>query len=385
MRGRPTRGPAILFLLLLVLFAFPPPARANAAGAPEVEAKAAVLMDGASGRILYAKNAHLPLPPASTTKIMTAILALENGRLGDRVCVSRRAAETAEASIWLEEGEELSLEDLLYALLLQSANDAAVAIAEHIGGSQEEFVALMNRRARELGARQTHYANPHGLDDPQHYSTAYDLAVLARHALALPDFRRFVSTPKKTIPWPGHPWDRVLYNRNRLLQGSEAYPGAIGVKTGYTQKAGSCLVAAARRNNLELIAVVLNSPNMYQEIKSLLDYGFACYQPTLVAAGNEHLAVLPVSRGKARRVGIVPEKDVLVALRPGEERRLITVLTLPERLEAPISRGQVVGKLQVRLGDEALTTVDLVAGKTVSRRSFWSYFVEALLSIFSLG
>lgn len=385
MWGRRRLGALALCLAVAILAQAFKATEAAAAEPPQIEAKAAILIDGASGRVLYSKNPHLPLPQASTTKITTAILALEKGNLSDRVRISKRAAETPESSIWLEEGEELTLEQLLYALMLQSANDAAAAIAEHIGGTQENFVAMMNQRARELGARNTHYANPHGLDDPNHYSTAYDLAVLARYALTLPDFRRIVATPKMTIPWAGHPWERVLYNRNRLLVGPDAYPGATGVKTGYTRRAGSCLVGSAKRGDMELIAVVLNSPSMYREVKSLLDYGFSTFRPKLIVGREQRLAVLPVSRGRVERVKIVTERPVLVAVRPEEEKHLVTVLSLPQRLEAPVLQGEVVGKLQVKLGQEEVAAVNLVAERSVGRRSLWSYFVEALLSVFSLG
>lgn len=385
MRGRRRVGALALCLIIAVLAQAFHATRVAAAEPPPIEAKAAVLMDAASGRVLYSKNPHLPLPQASTTKITTAILALEKGNLSDLVRVSKEAAETPESSIWLEEGEELTLEQLLYALLLQSANDAAAAIAEYIGGTQENFVAMMNQRARELGARNTHYANPHGLDDPNHYSTAYDLALLARYALTLPDFRRIVATPKMTIPWAGHPWERVLYNRNRLLAGPDAYPGATGVKTGYTGKAGSCLVGSAKRGDLELIAVVLNSPNMYQEVRSLLDYGFATFRPKTVVYREQRLAYLPVSRGYAERVKVMAEQSVTVAVRPEEEARLITMVSLPQRLEAPVRQGEVVGRLLVRLGQEEVASVNLVAERSVGRRSLWSYFLEALLSVFSLG
>ncbi|MGB9885929.1 MAG: D-alanyl-D-alanine carboxypeptidase family protein [Moorellales bacterium] len=372
-----------LVLVLVGCILWSPAARA--AEEPEIRAAAAVLMDGFSGRVLYAKNPHLPLPQASTTKITTAILALEQGRLQDLVRVSKEAAETPESSIWLEEGEELTLEDLLYALMLRSANDAAAAIAEYIGGSQERFVDLMNRRAAELGARDTHYANPHGLDDPNHYSSAYDLALLTRHALTLPEFRRIVTAKERTIPWGGHPWNRVLYNRNRLLAGPDPYPGAIGVKTGYTRRAGFCLVGAAERDGLQLIAVVLNSPDMYGEVRALLDYGFANFQAETVVRSGQFLTELSVIRGDSQRVRLVPESTLKVAVRESERASLSTRLTLPPELTAPVTAGEVVGRIEAFLGKEPLGAVNLVTAKAVARRGFWSYFLQALLSVFTLG
>ncbi|MCR4419010.1 MAG: D-alanyl-D-alanine carboxypeptidase family protein [Clostridia bacterium] len=371
----------VLLGILVWLWSVP----AHAQNEPEIGAAGGVLMDASSGRVLYAKNPHLSLPPASTTKITTAILALERGRLDQVVKVSKEAAETPEAAIWLEEGEELTLEELLYALMLRSANDAAAAIAEAVGGTQEDFVELMNERARELGARDTHYVNPHGLDDPDHYTSAYDLAVLTRHALTLPDFRRIVSTKQRTIPWAGHPWERVLHNRNRLLVGPDPYPGAIGVKTGYTRRAGSCLVGAARHGDLELIAVVLNSPDMYGEVKGLLDYGFEHFRSQAAVRRNQQVAWLPVSRGQADRVKIVAGSDVRVAVRPEEAARIETRFTLPPQLTAPVAQGEIVGRIEVLLDGQEMGTANLVAAEAVSRRGFWSYFLQALLSVFSFG
>lgn len=372
-----------LTIIMVLLWAFPGFASAQTLP-PVIQARAAVLMDASSGRVLYAKEAGTRLPEASLTKITTAIVALENGRLTEQIRVDQEAAETPESSIWLSEGEVFSLDDLLYALMLQSANDAAAAIAKEVGGTQENFVGLMNRRAAELGALNTNFVNPHGLDDLRHYTTAYDLALLTRHALTLPDFRRIVATPRKSLPWVGYPWDRVLYNQNRLLVGPEAYSGAIGVKTGYTRKAGNCLVGAAQRGDWELIAVVLNSPGMYQEVKSLLDYGFSNFSSRRLVNSNQRLASLPVSRGKVDSLAVHPQAELAVAISPGEEQRLRTSLILPERIDAPIQKGEVVGKLVALLDQTQVAEIPLVAECTVPRRTYWSYFLEAILAVFSL-
>jgi len=194
------------------------------------------------GRILYARNPYLPRPMASITKVMTAVLALEIGRLDNSVAVSPRAAQTGGSSVWLEEGETKTLEELLYALMLRSGNDAAVAIVEHLAGDEKTFAGIMTRRARELGAKNTVFQNSHGLHHPEHYTTAYDYSLITAYAMSISKFREIVGTAHTIISWPGHPWDRHLYNQNKLL---EIYAGAEGVKTGWTTLAGRCFVGVA--------------------------------------------------------------------------------------------------------------------------------------------
>ncbi|MGI5921646.1 MAG: D-alanyl-D-alanine carboxypeptidase family protein, partial [Syntrophomonadaceae bacterium] len=219
---------------------------------PQTLAKAAVLMDASSGRVLYESNAHQRLSPASVTKIMTALLVAEQGNLEQKVTISQNAADTPESSVWLEPGEKLTRRQLLYACMLNSANDAAVALAESVAGSEQDFVQLMNRRARQLGMKDSHFGNPHGLETAGHYTSAYDLALLSREALTNKIFRQVVATQSTKIPWTGKEYDRLLVNQNRLLY---RYDGAIGVKTGYTKQAGNCVVGAAQRGSLVLIAV----------------------------------------------------------------------------------------------------------------------------------
>ena len=205
---------------------------------------------------------------ASTTKIMTAILAIEMGDLADVVTVSPRAAGVEGSSIYLERGEKLTLEDLLYGLMLRSGNDAAVAIAEHIGGTVENFANLMNRKAYQIGARNTHFVNPHGLHDDKHYTTAYDLALISAYAMENPVFRVIVSTKQKKIPWEGRNYSRVLQNKNALLWD---YEGANGIKTGYTKISRRCLASAALRFGMQLVCVVLDCQPWFEDSMALLD------------------------------------------------------------------------------------------------------------------
>ncbi|HSE88639.1 MAG TPA: D-alanyl-D-alanine carboxypeptidase family protein [Candidatus Binatia bacterium] len=237
----------------------------------EIVAKAAVLMEMQTGRILWAKNKELPRPPASTAKILTAFVTLDRVPLKEIVTVPIAAFTSTSSAIRLQVGERLAVHDLLYAVLLQSSNDAALALASHVGGTTPKFVHLMNQKARSLGALHSRFLNPTGLPQQGQVTTALDLALITKAALANSEFRRIVAT--KSYPWKSSEWEGVLENSNELLK---SYDGAIGVKTGNTREAGHCLVAAAQRGDKALIAVILGSQekHVWQDAKNLLDYGF---------------------------------------------------------------------------------------------------------------
>ncbi len=246
-------------------------------GPGELSAASALLMDADTGAILFARNARERRPPASITKIMTALLILEDGRLDDRVVITERATGASGSGLGLKRGQRITLRDLLWAMLLRSANDAALAAAQHVGGTEERFVARMNAKAISLGMEGTHFTNPHGLDDPDHYSTSYDLALLARQGLRNPTFAQMVQTREARLSIQTGPNGRVVKRRllrthNRLLG---QFFGADGVKTGYTEQAGRCLVASATRGEHQLIVVLLNDDHRWTEGAALLEYGFA--------------------------------------------------------------------------------------------------------------
>ena len=377
-------GRRILWLFVYISFAicFCFAGIAHGAEQPEIKAESAVLMDVKSGRVLYAKDAHQRLPQASTTKITSAILALEMGDLQDRITVSKKAAETGGSAIWLEEGEVLTLEELLYAMLLSSANDAAAAVAEYIGGTQEDFVKLMNERAAELGAQKTHYENPHGLDDDNHYSSAYDLAVLGRHAMQLPRFREIVNTRKKVIPWAGHEWSRLLLNKNKLVWNRDLYPGANGIKNGFTTPAGNCLVASAERSGLELVAVVLDAPNATDEVIKLFDYGFANFSEIRLASRGDVVSSLRVAGSK--RIDLVAADDFYAAARPGEEDHILPVVSAPKNINVGVKRGEIIGRILYQLNGEIIGSVNLVAAETVEVETWLGGIWHTFLDIFSL-
>ena len=319
-----------LLTLLLVLLLIP------RAQAEEVatSAKACIIIDESSGRVLLSHNAETPLPMASTTKVMTALLAIERGNLGDPVTCSRNAFGVPGTSIYLSQGETLSLRDMLYGLMLASGNDAAVAIAEHIGGTAEEFCRMMTARAAELV-----FLTPHGLPCDGHYTTAHDLALIARQAMTQPLFREIVSTRRATIPWEGRPYSRVLSSKNKLLA---TYEGATGIKTGYTRKAGRCLVFGAERNGMRIIGVVLNCPDWFDEAARLMDRAFQRYESVTMLNAGESLRTLPVAHSGGASVHAVLAADL---------RGVVLQGTIPsieidlgsEDLDAPVIRGTPLG------------------------------------------
>ncbi|MBX6349934.1 MAG: D-alanyl-D-alanine carboxypeptidase [Clostridia bacterium] len=333
---------------------------------PRVTADAYVLMDLASGRVLAQRNAHERRAPASTTKIMTAVLAFELGRPDDVVVVSPAAAATPGSSAHLRPGDRYRLRDLVLALLLRSGNDAAVAIAQHLAGSVSAFAGLMNDEARLLGLRDTRFQNPHGLTAPGHYTSAYDLARLARYAMAFPEFRAAVARSEAEIRGQdagGREIVRRLRNTNRLL----AYGWVTGVKTGTTAAAGDCLVASGEREGESLVAVVLHSDDRWSDALALLDWGFREFEERTLATVDAPVARLPVVGGTRAAVAVRPAADLRLAVSRLEAPEVRVSLELPARVEAPVAAGAYLGRLVAWAGSERLGDVPLVAGETVAR------------------
>lgn len=317
------------------------------AEAVEVSASAAVLMDMDSGRVLYERNAGARMLIASTTKILTALVAIRDGNLSDTVKVSREAAYTEGSSMYLKEGEELTLETLLYGLLLCSGNDAAVAVAEHVGGSVEGFVERMNGTALELGMEDSSFANPNGLDDEEHYSTAYDMALLARAAMENETLVRIVST--RTVSIGG----RTMTNHNKLLGYMD---GCLGLKTGYTRAAGRTLVSCAERGGQRLIAVTLQDGNDWADHQSLYDYGFAAYPAKRMAQLGHELV-------KKDGIPLIAADSFAWPLAGGEA--LETAVELDRELAAPLRAGTRVGEAVFTLNGKEVGRVGLLCGETL--------------------
>lgn len=324
-----------------------------------LSAQAAIVMEQSTGRVLYAANADAVLPMASTTKIMTALCVLENAALTDTVTIDARMAGVEGSSMYLEAGETLTVEQLLYGLMLRSGNDAAVALALHVSGSVEDFVALMNQKAEELGLTHTHFANPHGLPAAGHCTTARELALLTCAAYENADFRRIVATQYVTVPWDGHPYDRAMKNKNKMLTLCE---GGNGVKTGYTKAAGRCLVSGALRQGMQLVCVVLNAPDMWNDSLRLLDGGFAEYTLTTVLDSLEPVAQLPCAFC-GQTVPVLPLWDAAVPLKEGEQAKI--ALELPENLASGVARGEVLGYAIIGAKETEPVRVPLIAGETV--------------------
>jgi D-alanyl-D-alanine carboxypeptidase len=355
---------------------------AAAAAPPDIKARAAILMDAKTGEVLYEKNSRERNAPASTTKIMTAILAIESGRLDDPVKVSLRAAATRGSSMHLYAGQTLTLQELLTGLLMRSGNDAAAAIAEHLAGSAEAFAEQMNLRALALGATSTHFRNPHGLSAAGHYSSAYDLATFARHALGLPPFAAIVGSKEISIEWldrRGREQDVNLRNTNRLLW---MFEEADGVKTGTTGEAGPCLVSSATRGNHKLIAVVLYDHSRWYDSMQLLKYGFDTYELYDYADKGTLIAALPVEGGLEAVVDAVADAPAALVVPTADYARVTVEVDMPEKIKAPVYQGQKLGEIVFFIDDKAVKTVDVVATREVSARTALKTFLHGLVRTF---
>ncbi len=328
-------------------------------------ALACVIIDQRTGNVLLEHNADAPLPMASTTKVMTALMAIEQGSLNDPVTASRNAFGVPGTSIYLSEGETLTLEEMLYGLMLASGNDAATAIAEHIGGTVTDFCRMMTERAAQLGCKNTVFLTPHGLPCEGHYTTARDLALIAREAMSHDIFRQIVSTSRAKIPWEGREYDRVLNNKNRLLT---SYQGATGIKTGYTRKAGRCLVFGAERDGMAVIGVVLNCSDWFDEAARLMDAAFDRWDAMTLLSAGEHLRTLPVQQSDGLTVDAVLADD-LTGLVPENALPQLEI-DLPESLDAPVRMGAVVGQVRMVCQGETVCTVDLLASHHVAKDDF---------------
>lgn len=348
-----------------------------------VSAHGAVLMEASSGTVIFGQNENERLSMASTTKIMTALVALEQLPLDTSVTATDQSVGVEGSSIYLTAGETLTLEDLLYALMLESANDAAETIAVAVAGSVPAFADLMNEKAAELGLSDTHFVNPHGLDAEGHYTTAKELALLTRAALENPDFQRICATKRHTIPLHETDGVRLLLNHNRLLS---SYEGCIGVKTGFTKKTGRCLVSAAERDGVRLIAVTLGAPDDWRDHTAMLDHGFSLYTSLALCEPSFYHAPLPLVSGECDYV-MVENTDTLSVILPRDHGRIVCVVERRRFDFAPIEGGEVVGRLcfyEVSESGERhmLGEVPLRAAYTVNAVKYKRSFGERLRDLF---
>ena len=371
-----------LLLLLATLPAFgtnerevavtlPPPTTA----APTVSAACAALFDPVSDCFLLSKNADERRPMASTTKIMTALVVLTHCDLADTIKVPREAVGVEGSSIYLFENEEITVETLLYALLLNSANDAAVALAIHTAGSVAAFADLMNEKAADLHLTSTHFTNPHGLYDEAHYTTARELALINAAALKNEVFAKIVATKRYSVPQNGTDATRLFLNHNRLLR---TYEGAIGVKTGFTKKSGRCLVSAAKNSDLTLIAVTLDAPNDWQDHTAMLDWGFAEYEGF---CPMPEAITLPVVGGVATEVTLEPDSSLSLTL-PRAHAEIACTLEAPRFLFAGFAAGEAVGQLVYRMDGKVIGTVSLKTASGVEKSRLHRTFFQKIQDIF---
>ena len=369
-----------------------------------LNSEAAILVEISTGRIIYEKNSTKKLYPASTTKILTAILVIENCNLNDLVTVRQSALDnipTGYVTCNLQVGEELSVKDLLYALMIPSANDAAYVLAEHVAGSVDNFSVMMNDKAREIGCKTTHFVNPNGIHDDSHYSTAYDLYLLANYAMKNETFRNLVAATEYTLPatekYPNE--DRILKTTNELLNKNSRnyyYKNAIGIKTGYTSKAGNCLVATSSRDGLEFIAVVLNGGttedglnSRYVDSKKLFEYAYDNFTLTKIIEKGSVVQTLEVEKGtkETKFLDLVIDETITVVNNKSiDMNRVIPEITLKEMIEAPISAGDTIGTIKYKV-DDIEYSAKLLAKTNVERVDYSMYFIIAglLLLMFALS
>lgn len=369
-----------IIIFIFILF----PALTFAKTFPTISAKNAIVLEASSGRIIYEKNAYQEVPMASTTKIMTAIVAIENNLLDDTVIVSKKAAWTGGSSVDLKENDKIKLSELLYGLMLNSGNDAAVAIAEHTSGTVEEFAKLMNEKAQELGALNTSFVTPHGLDADGHYSTAYDMAIIAKYALNNPIIAKLVSTSSYSMTFLNGK-TKQLSTTNPLLS---FYEGANGVKTGYTGLAGKCLVASAKRNNMQIIAVFFGEPSSKarrNDSAKILDYCFQNYK--LYDLKDIYPIKFSINLLKCEKDNIVPiyQNSLVLPLTEEEKENITIKRIINEKILAPISLNQTLGKIQFLVKSEFIGEINLLAPYSLNKISIFNYFKRLGISYLNYG
>lgn len=348
----------------------------------ETEATSAILMDAATGKILYEKDPHKELPPASVTKLMTLLVAadaIESGRvkLTDKVTASEKACSLGGSQIYLEPGETFSLEEMLIAIAVGSANDACVAAAEHISGTHEAYVEEMNKKAQELGLQHTHFVNSYGLPADGHYTSAYDLAVMGREALKYPLIRKLTSMKEYDL----RGGQFKLWNTNKLLWW---YQGADGFKTGWTNEAKYCLASTVERDGLRLIAVVMGVPQPrghFAESMKIYNYGFAKYTFKEFAPAKSKQGTVLVRKGNGAVINAVTEKPLGVTVEKGKDKKFWVETKLNPEITAPVQQGQKVGEILLYLDDQVQASVNLVAETAVPRAGLYQQLTQTLKSV----
>ncbi|MBM7614029.1 D-alanyl-D-alanine carboxypeptidase family protein [Alkaliphilus hydrothermalis] len=363
---------AFLIITLIISFSMP---QVDASSQPfNINAKSAILIDSATGTVLYEKNIHEALPPASVTKIMTMLLtmeAIEEGKitLEDKVVVSELASSMGGTQLYLEPGEVKTIEELMKGIAIRSANDACVAIGEHLAGSEDLFVQRMNERAKELGMKDSNFVNTNGLPEDGHVTSAYDISLMSKELLKHKEIHKWLTTWMDEVVVGKSQSVQQLVNTNRLIR---FYDGANGIKTGYTSAAKHCLSASATRGNTTFIAVIMGAPTSpirFSEAAKLLDYGFANYSSVDVVKKDTAAGSVPVEKGKLLQVEAMPKEDLKLLVKKGEEGTIDHDVILPQYVQAPIAKGEKIGEVIVTVNGKEKARVDLVAAEDVGKAS----------------
>jgi serine-type D-Ala-D-Ala carboxypeptidase (penicillin-binding protein 5/6) len=378
----------ILYITLLCMFMSFMPVFGDT---PEITAPTAILIDAKTGKVLYEKNADEKHYPASTTKVMTGLLAVEHGKMDEIITIGKNPPliERGSSQIYLITDEQLTMEQLLYALMLESANDAAVAIAEHISGSVDEFAKLMNSKAKELGATNTNFVNPNGLHNDNHYTTARDLAMIAKYAMTLDKFRSVVKEVKYTIPKTNKQEERnYITNSNKLIWKTYdkfRYEYATGIKTGYTVKAKQCLVGGAKKGDMELISVVMGAEgqNIYSDTVALFEYGFANYQNVEILKKDQIVTSVSVTESE-EKINLLAAENFSLVLNQAEREKVETTIKTNDSITEPIKKGQVLGAMLINVNGKEVKKIDLLSSVEIPAPKklssyWWLWIVAAFL------
>lgn len=358
---------------------------ADREGGPAIDAKAAILIDGSSGKVLFAKNEKEHLPPASVTKVMTLLLIFEgceSGRISydDVVTVSERAAGMGGSQMYMEAGEQHTVEELLKGVIMVSANDGCVALAEHLCGSVESFVERMNERAAEMGLKDSHFVNTNGLPVANHYSCAYDIAMISKELMRFDESHKWFTTWQEDIEvgLPGKKSKFTLTNTNKLIKN---YSGAIGIKTGFTQDAGYCLSGAAQRDSTRMIGVVLGcktSDTRFGEMAELLDYGFANYETVKIAEDGERIKKVDVPKGNEAKLYAVTGQEIGLTVGKSEKKDVKSRAVIDEEIKLPLKKGDRVGSLDIYEDDKKVAEYDLLSDRNVEKADYITTYIRMI-------
>ena len=354
----------------------------------KIKAKSAILIDGSSGKVLFAQNEKKHLPPASVTKVMTLLLIMEGCESGkialdDKVTISDRAAGMGGSQMYMEPGEQHTVEELLKGVIMVSANDGCVALAEHLSGSVESFVEAMNEKASEMGLKDSHFVNTNGLPVADHYSCAYDIGMISKELMKFEKAHTWFTAWQEDIKvgLPGKQHKFTLTNTNKLIR---SYNGAIGVKTGFTQDAGYCLSGAAQRDSTRLIAVVLGcktSDIRFSQMRKLLDYGFANYETVKIAEKGEAIKKINIEKGDVKNIQAVTSEDIGITVKKGTAGQVRTKSVINENLPSTIKKGEKVGSIMVYEGKKLTAEYDLVSDRDVNPADIVTIYIRMMKNL----